>query len=569
MASVTRPHLHRYRQIVTVLATNGFGLLLQQAGIFRALRMRPHAAARTGPTDTAGKRRERLTAGVRLRRVCETLGPTFVKIGQLLSTRPDLLPSDVIFELEKLQQSVSPISWSEIETVLASSFGKPADAIFASIEHEPLASASISQVHAATLSSGEPVAVKIQRPGIEESIHIDLDILRDIAGLLDKHTHLGESYDFTSMVAELETALINELDFIREGENADRFRKNAEAEPGVHFPVIHWVYTTRCVLTMERIDGIGIAKAGRLAELGMDRRELGLRLCRTMINQMLRDGFFHADPHPGNLLITPDGTLNFIDLGQVGRLTPSRKRILTDMFVGMASNDGGKVVEAIVGLETMKQRSMLHRFRHDVDTLLEHYLELPIEEIKVGDLLFEIFELARRYHVRIPGEFALIAKALVTLQGIIDVLDPSLDLLTIMKPMARRLLRDSFDPSEYAHRLARTVSAYDRLLSEAPASALNFLRKLEDDDYTIYLDLKNRKALHHQVNQIFNRLSFAVILLAVSIVLAGIIVGSSIMANNDAASLLLNAFVLRAALVLSFLIFAGLIISMIRGRRMK
>ncbi len=568
MASVSRLHLNRYRQIVTVLAKNGFGLFLRQAGIFRALHLRPHEIYTEDGDDTEHKKAP-LTAGVRLRRVCETLGPTFVKIGQLLSTRPDLLPAEVIFELEKLQQSVSPIPWQDIESVLYEAFGKPPTEVYASIDKKPLASASISQVHTARLISGQQVAVKVQRPGIEAQIKIDLDILKDIAGLLDRHTSLGEQYDFLSMVAELETALLNELDFISEGENADRFRKNFAADTSIHFPEIRWVYTTRCVLTMELINGISINQVEQLKAAECDCSELALRLSRTLAQQMLRDGFFHADPHPGNLLVMKDGKLAFIDLGQVGRLSASRRRILSDMLVGMANNDGGMVVEAIIALDTMKQRSMLHRFRNDINQLLERYLELPIEEIKVGELLLEIFELARKYHVRIPGELALVAKMLVTLEGIVEKLDNSLDLLTIMKPITKNLLRESFNPRDQYRRLLSTASAYETLIREAPGSALNFLRKLEDDDYTIYLDLKNRKALHHQLNQIFNRLAFAMVLLAVSIIIAGIIIGSSIMANTDASALLINSFVLRSSILISALIVAGLIVSMIRGRKMK
>jgi len=566
MPAVSRHHFHRYRQIVTVLAKNGFGLLFEQAGVFRLLRLRRRDVE---PPSRHDGPHPPLTAGVRLRHACETLGPTFVKIGQLLSTRPDLLPGDIIFELEKLQESVQPISYQDVEQVIEAEFGKPINQVFPVFDREPLASASISQVHAAVLDSGFAVAVKVQRPDIEESIRIDLEILKDLAGLLDRHTHYGETYDLTSMVAELDIALTHELDFIQEGENADRFRRNFADSPDVHFPVIRWVYTTRRVLTMERITGFRISQTDLLKEAGIDCKELGLILSETMVNQMLRDGFFHADPHPGNLLIQPEGTINIIDLGQVGRLNAARKQILTDLFIGMANRDGGKVVEAIIALDTMKQRSQLRQFEHDINNLLEQYLDMPIHDIKVGDLLFKIFELARKYHVRIPGDFALMAKMLVTLQGIVEKLDETLDLLTIMKPMAKKLMREQFNPRESIRKLSRSASAYEHLLTEAPEGILNFLRKLEDDDYTIYLDLKNRRHLHHQVNQIFNRLAFSIILLAVSIVLAGIIIGSSLIAEADAASFLMNQVVLRIGLLLCLVIIIGLIISMFRGRKPK
>ena len=566
MAAKSRLHLHRYRQIVTMLAKNGFGLLFEQAGILSLLRLRKHEVE---PSEHNAETHNLQNAGVRLRHVCEALGPTFIKIGQLLSTRADLLPPEIILELEKLQQEVSPISFHEVEQVIEQEFGKPVDEIFLSFDRGPLASASISQVHGAQLQSGQKVVVKVQRPDIAECIQVDLAILKDLADMLDRHTHYGETYDLTSMVAELDQAITNELDFIREGENADTFRKNFMDDDKVHFPVIRWVYTTRRVLTMELIEGMRINQIDSLDRAGVDRKELGLRLSETMINQMLRDGFFHADPHPGNLLVLPDGTLNFIDLGQVSRLTASKKKILTDLFIGMATQNGGKVLEAIIALDTMKQRSLLRRFEHDINALLEQFLDIPIHDIKIGDLLFRIFELARKYQVRIPGEFVLIAKMLVTLQGIIEKLDDTLDLLTIMKPMVKRLISEHFDPMDSVQQLARDAAAYRNLFSEAPKSILNFMRKLEDDDYTIYVDLKNRDQIHRQGNHIFNRLSFSIILMAVSIVLAAIIIGSSLTANVDAASFLINQLVLRFGLFVSILIIVGLIISMVRNRKPK
>jgi ubiquinone biosynthesis protein len=559
-----RRHLKRYRQIISVLTRNGFGLLLEQLGVYGYLRIRRRQtqAERDQTAENA-----RLSIGERLRRSCEQLGPTFVKIGQILSTRPDVFSPEVAGELEKLQDAVHPFPFEEVRQVIRESFNEEPEALFASFDAEPLAAASLSQVHQARLHSGQAVVVKVQRPGIQEQIAVDLEILQDLVRFIVNHTHYGDLYDFTGMVDELDQSLNRELDFRKEGENADRFRKNLAKSEKTAVPDIRWIYTTERVLTMEYIEGMRITDRDAMKAAGIDCSELGIRLTHFLIRQVLDDGFFHADPHPGNLMIRPDGTIVYLDLGMVGHLSRSRQKSLSRMFIGIASQDSHQVVTAIAEMGTMRQRVSLRRFEQEVDKLLAYYLSLPINELDVGDLLAHIFQLAYVYKVQIPGELTLMARMMITLQGVLDQLDPDLNLLMIMKPVASKLVWHSWSLEDLGHDLQRSAHDYAELLRQSPAFLLNLQHKIEDDDFNLQFGIKNMDKLQKQFDRITNRLSFSVVLLAVSIIIAGIIIGTSLGAVNNPAINQINILILRIGLGIAGVILIGLLISMFQSRR--
>ncbi len=564
MILTRRLHLKRYRQIISVLVRNGFGLLLEQLGIFGYLRLRHHPL---DPASAKAAENARLSIGERLRRSCEELGPTFIKIGQILSTRPDIFSPEIAGELEKLQDAVNPFPYIEVRKVIEEEFGAPLESVFQTFEEQPLAAASLSQVHKATLPTGHTVVVKVQRPGIQSRIQIDLEVLQDLVSFVCNRTHYGELYDFAGMMAELEKTLKNELDFRKEGINADIFRQNLKARKGVSVPIIRWIYTTSRVLTMEYIEGIRINQLEQLDAAGIDRSELGIRLSQDMCSQVLEDGFFHADPHPGNLSIQPDGTIVYLDLGMVGKLTESRKKTLSKLFVGIFAQDSHQVVEAIVDLDKMRQRGSIRRFEREVDRLMEQFLALPIAEIQVGPLLAQIFQLAYRYHIQIPGELTLIAKVMITLQGITEKLDPELNLLVIMKPIASKLIRDTFSIRDMSREIHRNLTDYQALLQQAPTFILELMHRLEDDDFNLHFDLKNIDKVQRHFDRISNRLSFSVILLAVSIIIAGIIIGSSLNASSGPEMHELNLIILRFGLAIAGVILLGLIISIFRTKK--
>lgn len=552
----------RYRQIITVFTKHGFGLLIDQLGIFRYLKIKKRISAAGVKADSS-----KLSTGQRLRLSLEELGPAFVKLGQILSTRPDILPPEIVEELKKLQDSVPPFSFTEVRTVIEEEFGEQLENVYKEFQEKPVAAASISQVHHARLSSGKPVAVKVQRPGIEKTINLDLYILKDLAGFIDHHTQYGKLYDCSGMVLEFENTIKNELDFTREAENAETFQQNFTRDEGITVPKVKWIYTTKRILTMEYIDGIRVDDEAVLELAGIDKKLLAKKLAASICNQILRDGFFHADPHPGNIQVLPDGTIVFLDLGMVGYLNEARKRMISDFFIGVASRDSRLVVKSIIDLETMPSRSNIKRFEKDVDRIIEKYLTMPWHEIKLEALLYETFTIAFLNNIKIPREFALLAKTLGTLQSLLEKLAPDLNALVVAKPIAKKLLYQSFSVEKIGNDIKKSLWSYRDLLKELPSVVLNLLTKMEDEDFAVQLHIKEIDSIQKRFEGAFNRMSFSMVLLAVSIIIAGIIIGSSLSAGAGNEMYLLNAAILKAGLAIALLIILGLAISMFKSRR--
>ncbi len=549
----------RYRQIITVFTKHGFGLLLDQLGIFKYLRLKKKNV-NNGTEDGSS----RLSTGERLRLCLEELGPAFVKLGQILSTRPDIFPAGIVEELKKLQDSVPPFSISEVRSVVEEEFEDRLENIYKEFEEKPVAAASMSQVHRARLNSGIQVAVKVQRPGIEKIIHQDLTILKDLAYFVDHHTQYGELYDCSGMVREFENTIINELDFTKEAENADTFKRNFAKDGGITVPRVKWIYTTRRVLTMEYIEGIRIDDFEALEAAGIDRRHIAKKLAMSLCNQIFRDGFFHADPHPGNIQVLPDGTIVFLDLGMVGYLDEIRKRMISNFFVGVASKDSTMVVKSIIGMETMPKRSNIKRFEKDVDIIIEKYLTMPLNEIKVEELLYETFNLAFLHHIRIPREFALLCKTVGTLQGLLQKLAPDLNALAVAKPIAKKLVYQSLSVEAIGRDVRKGLWSYKELFKEIPSAVLSLLGKIEEDDFAVQFQIKDIENVQKRLDRVFNRISFSLVLLSISIIIAGIIIGSGLSANTGSQMYFLNLTILKIGLIIAGLIIVGLFISMFK-----
>lgn len=562
MVMTKRLNIRRYEQIITVFAKHGFGLLIDQLGIFNYLKIKKKNIS---IDDKAAK--SMISTGRRLRMACEELGPTFIKLGQILSTRTDILSADITTEIVKLQDSVHTFPFDEVRTIVESELEDKLEKIFMEFDEKPIAAASISQVHFARLNSGKQVAVKVQRPDIEKSINTDLNILKDLAHFIDNHTKYGKLYDFSSMAQDFENTLKNELDFTKEGENAETFKENFLKDDGVTVPKIKWIYTTKHVLTMEYIEGIKLDDYNALEKAGIDRKDLAKKLVTSICNQILRDGFFHADPHLGNIKILPDGTIVFIDLGMVGILSKRRKEILSNFFIGVISQNSKMVIKSLLDLDTSAKITNLRKFEKDIDEIIEMYLTLPWDKIKIEDLFNNIFNIAYLNHIKIPREFALISKTLATLQCLIEDLAPDLNTLVVAKPIAKKLLHQSFSVDKISSDIKKSLWSYKELLLEFPSALLNFLNKMEDENFTMHLKIDDADNIQRRLERSLNRMSFSVILLAVSIIIAGIIVGSSLSTAEGKEIYLINITVLKAGLLLAVIIIIGLIISMFKSKR--
>ncbi|MDD4715701.1 MAG: AarF/UbiB family protein, partial [Oscillospiraceae bacterium] len=360
----------------------------------------------------------------------------------------------------------------------------------------------------------------------------------------------------------------NELDFTKEGENADIFRKNFRYDKGIAVPQIRWIYTTKRILTMEYIDGIPINDSHALEQAGIDKRMVAERLAISICNQILRDGFFHADPHPGNIQVLPDGTIVFLDLGMVGRLSAKRKKMLSNFFIGAASKDSALVVRSMMDMDAVSDPGNLRKFEREVDEIIEKYLTMPMNEIKIDALLYEIFQFAFKNQIRIPQEFALLAKSLGILQSLLERLAPDLNALFIAKPIAKKLLRQSFSPEELSREAKKSAWNYGSLLNRFPSFLLNLMNRLEDKDYSMEVKWKGFSAFQRRIEKIFNRISLSMVLLAVSIIIAGVIIGSGASANTGSEMYQLNLLILKSGLLLALILLLVLIISIFRsGRR--
>lgn len=463
----------RVREVSAVLVKHGFGEVAGRLGI----RGRPKSdggdesgdADRSAPGETSRSDRSgrserppntRTSFTARARLVLEDLGPSFVKLGQLASTRPDLLPEELIQELKKLQDNVPPLPFEQIEAQIERSLGAPVAAVYESFERTPIAAASIAQVHRATLRTEDgvvDVAVKVQRPGIASTIASDLDILHMLAALLERAIPESRIYSPTGLVQQFDHAINAELDFTSEADNARRFTENFEGDPHVRFPLVYRQASSRNVLTMEFLGG---AKINQAIEAGHSGKNIARLAFRTMTQQIYEDGFFHADPHPGNVLI--DGTedapvLCLLDLGMVGRLSPRLRDLTVDVIVAALRRDYDGIAEALYAIGTPSKKIKKEAYRAEVALLSEKYLGKQLADIEMSALIRDLVRAATRYGIEIPTDFVMMGKALMTVEGIGKEIDPSFDIYEEARPLFTEILKKRYSPERMGSELLRRV----------------------------------------------------------------------------------------------------------------
>lgn len=492
--------LARLRDISTVLIRHGFGEVVARLGGRRARSTSappPPLEARRGDSTPAesgrggegelaeadlgsaatpediergdAARRE-LSLPVRLRRVLEDLGPSFVKLGQIASTRADVLPPEVIAELRKLQDAVPPISFAEVRDAVERSLGTTLGEIFESFDEAPLAAGSIAQVHRArirTPAGAHDVVVKVQRPGIARTIASDVDLLHTLAGLIERAIPESRIYSPVGLVQQFDRAVNNELDFTLEAENAVLFAQNFEQSPEVKFPRVYREASTKQILTLEYLDGVKVYEA---VQGGFSGRALSRIALRVMVKQIFEDGFFHADPHPGNAIIlgTPEHpVLGLIDLGMVGRLSPRVRDLTIDLMVAAIRKDYDGIADAIYAIGTPSEKIEREAFRSEVGLRAEKYLGRPLRDVNLSGLVRDVVQGATRFGLVIPTDFTLVGKALMTIEGVGRELDPDIDLFTEARPLFLELLKRRYSPErmgmELLRRLERLSGASDTL----------------------------------------------------------------------------------------------------------
>lgn len=517
MAALRPRHLRRYHQIAEVLTRHGFGALVAQLGLAQQLNL-PRRLLRQKPLEDS-----ELTLAEHVRLALEELGPTFIKVGQLLSTRSDLIPPAFVTELSRLQDDVPPVSWESAQSAIEHELGAPIDQIFQSVEQIPFAAASLGQVHGAILTSGEEVVVKVQRPNIEQTINLDLDILMDLAQLAQVRTPLGRHYDLVELAEEFAYSLRAELDYQREGRNADRFRTNFANEPQMYVPKVYWQYTTKRVMVQERIRGIKIDDLAALEAAGHDRRQLALYSAKFIIKEILEDGFFHADPHPGNVLVLADGSIGLMDFGTVGRLATRDRVNLVRFFVMAVQMDTDGVLEQLIRMGIADYSVDYDALRRDLNRLLMRYYGVALKEISAGEMLEDLEPIIYRHHLRIPSDLWLLIKTLVIMEGVGHNLDPNFDIFEFSEPYIGGFIRRMWLPSEWGPGAMRSILNLGDLLIDLPRQTARILGQVERGDLGFQIHIPELERTTRRLDDIANRVILSVLLAALILGLALII----------------------------------------------
>ena len=481
----------RVVHIAWVLARHGLDEIVLAAHLFRPIRF-----FRFLSPFYWGSKPPR---GVRIRRALEDLGPIYVKFGQILSTRRDLLPDDIAIELAKLQDQVPPFAGERARAIIEKALGDPVGKLFAEFDTRPLASASIAQVHAATLHNGRKVVVKVVRPGIDRAIQRDIDLLFTIARLARKYSSEARRLRPVEVVEEYNKTIHDELDLLREAANATQLRRNFADGKLLYVPEIFWDLTRENVMVQERIYGTPVDQVDQLIAEGVDLKALGERGVEIFFTQVFRDNFFHADMHPGNIFVRADGTYIGVDFGIMGTLTAADQRYLAENLLAFFHRDYRKVAELHVESGWVPRNTRVEDFEAAIRTVSEPIWEKPISEISFGHFLLRLFQTARRFNMEVQPQLVLLQKTLLNIEGLGRMLYPQLDLWSTAKPFMERWMSEQVGPKAFLRRVKETLPQISEDLPEIPLLAHRVLRKAVDGELEIKWTSQQLQQIHDEI----------------------------------------------------------------------
>lgn len=547
----TISRLNRFKFIILTLAKYGFGDLVSRLDL-------PEKLFHLHPKREAYSERH---TWERIRYVFAELGPTFIKFGQILSLRTDLIPADLAIELSKLEDDVPPEDMSELKAHMESSMDSPFDEVFADFESEPMAAASLAQVHRAILKKDKSVvAVKVQRPGIRRTITNDLDILAGLARQLHERVEALTVYNLPDLVKELRRLMLQELDFEREARNMRVAKANFADDPTIYMPKVHTEHTTNRILVMELITGTKLRDMQALS--AESRKRLALNGLRASMKQILQDGFFHADPHPGNIFILPDGRLSLLDWGMIGRLTPTTQMKLISLLHGVVEKDSEAILDVFLSLSQQRvvtEQNALHR---DIMDILDDYYSVPLNEINMGQLLSAMTNLFQNYRIVLQSDLAIMVKALITSEGSARLLYPELNVIAEAKPFVAQVVKDKYSPWNLQRHLRKGVSAVFKMQKDMPKQLNTILGKLENDELSIGFEHKRLEGMRRTLENTANRVTLGVIT-------ASMIIGSSMIITTGVKPLLFGYPALGlVGYLLSGFVGAWLVFDILRKRKM-
>jgi ubiquinone biosynthesis protein len=512
----TYRHLTRYRQILTVFFKYGFGDLVDLLKIDQYIEIGLQMISRH-----RRERLERMTRAERVRLAMEELGPTYIKLGQVLSTRPDLIPVDFIKEMAKLQDEVPPFPFEEVRQIINRELGDVPERLFDEFDGTPQASASIGQVHRAVIKDGDQVAVKVQRPGIKRTIEVDLEIMLHLATLMERHIEEIAFYRPVRIVEEFAKTLEREIDYTYEASNMERVAGHFLGDMTVYIPKVYREFTTPKVLTAEFIDGIKISEIQHLEDAGLDCREITRRGANILLRQVFEIGFFHGDPHPGNIFVLPDNVICLLDFGMVGSVDRQTREDFVELVDAVVHRHESRTAQILLKLTTWDEKPDMRVFEKDVADFMGRHLYKPLEEIHFGRLLQQLLELAAKNHLLIPPDIFLMMKTLAEVEGVARRLDPGFDIFATTAPFIKQVKLARFHPRRLTDDFMQLSSDLLIFIQQFPGEILEITRKVRQQKFVLRAELDGLQTMLETHDQISNRLSF-------SIIIAGLIVGSSI-----------------------------------------
>lgn len=517
----TYRHLARYKEILQVLVRYGFGDLLDRFHIRRYMDAVVRLFIRRKPDPAAVL----LSTPERLRLVLEELGPTFIKLGQILSTRPDILPLPYLQELAKLQDDVPPFPYEDVERIIVQDFGKPPEELFAEFARAPGAAASIAQGHRARLHDGREVFVKIRRPHIAQIVAVDLEILAHLASLMEHHAPQLVMVQPTRLVEEFSRTIRKELDFDSEAANLVRFRRLFEDRGGIHIPELFPEYCNDRVLTMELVRGIKASELARLRAANCDLRQLASLGADLLLEQFFVHGFFHADLHPGNILVLPPDRICYLDFGMVGRLTRRERENLCTLITGAVARDEQRMVDPVLAMTVANEEVDRTELEYDLAELVESHLHLSLRELDVARVLQDLYAVCHRHKLFFRPHIYLMAKAIGTVEEMGRAYDPDFQLSEHLAPFVRRLARERVNPRRLLRETLHSGGDLLRFLNEFPDHARSIMAQVRHGKMKVEFEHHGLEDMLHRHEHISSRISSA-------IVLGSLIVGSSLMTNS-------------------------------------